>query len=78
MQSLPTAITTPDLDVLLSHLEMMPSAEVTRHPDVVTVHATRKATGERVKVFSAVTRNGTQWHAMAVPGLITVKLNATA
>lgn len=76
MQSLPTAITTAQLDSLLATIERLPSAEVTRHADIVTVHATRKATGERVKVFSAATRNGTHWHAMAVPGLVSATFTA--
>jgi hypothetical protein len=77
MQSLPTAVPTADLDALLAALEQMPSATVKRHADVVTVTATRKATGETVKVLSAVTRDGHLWHVMTVPGLISVKLNAT-
>jgi hypothetical protein len=71
MQSLPTAVSTEDLNTLLSALEQMPSAQVNRHADIVTVTATRRATGERVKVLSAATQNGKQWHVMAVPGLIT-------
>lgn len=70
MQSLPTALTTSQLDGILSSLSVLPSAQVTRHPDVVTVHATRKATGDKVKVLSAVTKNGKHWHVMAVQGLI--------
>ena len=42
-----------------------------RHPDVITVTATRKATGQTVKVLSAVTRNGQHWHVMTAPGLVT-------
>ena len=71
MQSLPTAITTAQLDALIGTMEKLPSAEVTRHPDIVTVQATKKATGQRVTVFRAATRDGSLWHAMAVPGLIT-------
>jgi len=71
MQSLPTAVSTADLNTLLAALEKMPSAEVNRHADIVTVTATRRATGERVKVLSAATHDGQQWHVMAVPGLIT-------
>jgi hypothetical protein len=70
MQSLPTALTTKQLDGILASLQGLPSAQITRHSDVATVHATRKATGEKVKVLSAITRNGTQWHVMAVQGLI--------
>lgn len=70
MQSLPTALTTAQLDGILNHLAALPSAKVNRHADIVTVTATRKATGETVKVLSAATHNGQQWHVMTVPGLI--------
>ena len=73
LQSLPTAVTTADLNTLLSALEQMPSAKVNRHTDIVTVTATRKATGETVKVLSAATTDGQHWHVMARPGLITAK-----
>jgi hypothetical protein len=71
MQSLPTALTTAQLDGLLSQLEALPSAKVYRHANIITVTATRKATGQPVKVLSAATSNGQQWHVMTVPGLIT-------
>lgn len=71
MQSLPTPLTTAQLDNILSALETLPSATVNRHPDVITVTATRKKTGETVKVLSAVTRNGQQWHVMTAPGIVT-------
>lgn len=70
MQSLPTALTTAQLEGILSTLATMPSATVNRHPDVITVTATRKKTGDTVKVLSAATSNGQQWHVMAVSGLI--------
>lgn len=70
MQSLPTPLTTAQLDNILSTLETLPSAKVNRHPDVITVTATRKATGQTVKVLSAATTNGQQWHVMTAPGLI--------
>lgn len=70
MQSLPTALTTAQVLDLVAQLEAMPSATVNRHPDIVTITATSKKTGETVKVFSAATANGQQWHAMAAPGLI--------
>jgi uncharacterized protein (UPF0335 family) len=76
MQSLPTAITTDQLDSLLSTIGRLPDTKVTRHADIVTVHFTFKATGERVKLFSAATRNGTHWHAMAVPGLVSATFTA--
>jgi hypothetical protein len=70
MKSLPTPLSTAQLDDLLSTIEKLPSAQVTRHPDIITVTATKKATGETVKVLSAATHDGKQWHVMAVPGLV--------
>jgi hypothetical protein len=70
MQSLPTPLSTAQLEGILASLTALPSATVNRHPDIITVTATRKATGETVKVLSAATSNGTQWHVMTVPGLI--------
>jgi hypothetical protein len=71
MQSLPTALTTAQLEGILFELAAMPSATVNRHPDIITVTATKKKTGETVKVLSAATRDGQHWHVMTVPGLIT-------
>jgi hypothetical protein len=76
MQSLPTLLTTAQLEGLLSTLATMPSASVNRHPDIITVTATRKKTGETVKVLSAATHDGQHWHVMAAPGLIIAKANA--
>lgn len=70
MKSLPTLLTTAQLEGILSSLESLPSATVTRHADIITVTATRKATGETVKVLSAATRDGSRWHVMTVPGLV--------
>lgn len=74
MQSMPTALTTAQLDSILTTLEALPSAQVKRLPSIVTVTATRKATGQTVKVLSAATANGHQWHVMAAPGLISTTL----
>jgi hypothetical protein len=71
MQSLPTALTTAQLEDILSDLAALPSATVNRHPQIITVTATKKKTGETVKVLSAATRDGQHWHVMTVPGLIT-------
>jgi hypothetical protein len=76
MQSLPTPVPTKDLNALLDALALMPGAKVNRHADIITVTATRKATGETVKVLSAATTDGQHWHVMTVPGLITAKANA--
>ncbi len=70
MKSLPTPLSTAQLDGILETLAALPSAQVHRHADIVTVTATRKATGETVKVLSAATRDGKQWHVMTVPGLV--------
>lgn len=70
MQSLPTAVTTKNLEEILSTLETLPSAEVTRHPSLIVAYATVKKTGKRVKVLSAATADGLNWHVMAVQGLI--------
>jgi hypothetical protein len=70
MKSLPTALTTAQLEGILETLAAMPSATVNRHPDIITVTATRKVTGETVKVLSAATRDGKRWHVMTVPGLV--------
>ena len=70
MQSLPTALTTAQLDGILATLATLPSAQVKRHDSIVTVTATRKATGQTVKVLSAASSDGQQWHVMAAPGLI--------
>jgi hypothetical protein len=76
MQSLPTLVPTADLNALIDALALMPSAKVNRHADIITVTATQKKTGESVKVLSAATRDGQQWHVMTIPGLITAKANA--
>ena len=82
MQSLPTAITSDQLEQMLSQLEPLPSAKINRTgadfgPWLTTVTATKKATGETVKVLSAASIDGQQWHVMTVPGLFTAKLTAT-
>ena len=72
MQSLPTAVTTDNLNEILATIERLPSAKVHRHRDIVTVTATRRSTGLTVKVLSAATVNGKDWHVMTVPGLVTM------
>ena len=68
MQSLPTALTTAQLDALLSTFP--PAATIFRGETIITVKATHKTTGLTVKLLSAASRNGKQWHVMAKPGLI--------
>jgi hypothetical protein len=77
MQSLPTPLTTAQLENILTELAALPSATINRHSGVITVTATKKKTGETVKVLSA-TRENQQWHVMTVPGLITTTTKAAA
>lgn len=76
MQSLPTPLSTAQLEGILKTLATLPSAKVNRYFGAVTVTATKKKTGETVKVLSAATRNGKQWHVMAVPGLVSATFTA--
>jgi uncharacterized protein (UPF0335 family) len=78
MQSLPTPVTTENLNQILATIEALPSAEITRHADVVTVHATKRATGDRVKVLRAITSDGDYWHVMAVAGIVSAKFTVDA
>lgn len=70
MKSLPTSVTTRNLEEIISTLETLPSAKVMRHSDAIVAYATVKKTGKQVKVLSAITMNGLNWHVMAVQGLI--------
>jgi hypothetical protein len=78
MQSLPTPLTTAQLEGLLSKLATMPSAKVNRYMGAVTVTATRKADRQGVEVLHATTTDGQHWHVMTAPGLITTTTKATA
>ena len=71
MKSLPTLMTTDSLNRLLDTIDGLPSAQIHRHADIITVTAQRKADRVIVKVLSAITTNGKQWHVMTQPGLIT-------
>jgi hypothetical protein len=75
MQSLATSLTTAQLDSILATLARLPSIAVNRHTDIITVTATRKADRQTIKVLSAATHDGQQWHVMAVAGLISSTFN---
>lgn len=68
MKSLPTALYTQELEQLL--LELPSYVKVTRYEGLITAHATKKATGEKVKFLSAASQDGIHWHVMAIDGLI--------
>lgn len=63
LKSLPTEITKSQLDAILGGFPS--SAEIKRHPDIVTVYAP-----DKTKVLSAIKLYRNVWHVMAMPGLI--------
>jgi len=73
MQSLPTPVTTDNLNELIATLEGLPTVEITRHADVVKATAIKRSTGKRERILSAVTRDQKYWHVMAVAGLVNTK-----
>ena len=77
MNSLPTTVTTENLETILVKLACLPSAQVNRiGDDVIVVTATKKKTQASETVLRAVTNDGKQWHVMAVDGLIQTKFIA--
>lgn len=76
MESLPTPVTTENLNSLLATLEGLATVEVTRHADVIKATAVKRATGKRERILSAVTRDGKHWHVMTVPGLVQASFEA--
>jgi ribosome-binding factor A len=75
MKSLPTLISTTNLDQILATFTANPisGVEVNRGDSSATVYVTRRKTGKREKILSAVTADGSQWHVMADEGLLTPK-----
>lgn len=73
MESLPTPVTTDNLNKLVATLEVLPTVEVTRHADVIKATAIKRATGKRERILSAVTRDNKYWHVMTVAGLVHTK-----
>ena len=71
MQSLPTLMTTDSLNRLLDTIDGLPSAQIHRHADIITVTAQRKSDRAIVKVLSAATTDGDHWHVMTRVGLFT-------
>jgi hypothetical protein len=69
MKSLPTLLSTADLNNLLDGFPS--NAQVSRTDSSVVVKAPK---GQRV--LSAISSDGNQWHVMAVEGLINIKLSA--
>jgi ribosome-binding factor A len=77
MKTLPTLVTTANLDEILATFTASPIAgvEVNRGEATATVYVTRRATGKREKILSAVYLydDDGQWHVMADEGLLTPK-----
>jgi hypothetical protein len=75
MKSLPTLISTTNLDQILATFTANPIAgmEVNRHEDSATVYVTRRKTGKREQILSAIKIDGKEWRVMAVEGLLAPK-----
>ena len=75
MKSLPTLISTTNLDQILATFTANPISgmEVNRHDGVATVYATRRKTGKREQILSAIKIDGKEWRVMAADGLLTPK-----
>jgi len=77
MKSLPTLITTANLDQILATFTANPisGVEVNRNDNSATVYVTRRKTGKREKILSAVYLydDDGQWHVMADEGLLAPK-----
>lgn len=67
MQSLPTALTTRQLEEILDGFPSV--CEISRHESIVIVRAKHKS-GAMHKLLSAATQDGQLWHVMARPGII--------
>ena len=67
MQSLPTALTTRQLEELLAGFPSF--CEVRRHESIVTVRAKHKS-GAVHKLLSAATQDGQLWHVMTRAGIV--------
>jgi trehalose-6-phosphatase len=74
MQTLPTLVSTANLNAILATIANLPGAEINRSDSAVTVHATRK-TQERVKVLSAVLIIDNEWHVIAEAGMLIPNAN---
>lgn len=74
MQSLPTTLTTRQLDELVSQFPS--SCVIFKGEDIVVVKARNKKTGSVDRLLSAASPNGHHWHVMAKPGIVTTSFSA--
>lgn len=70
MQSLPTPLTTQQLEELLAGFPAF--CEIRRHDSIVTVRAKHK-NGDTHRLLSAASQDGRLWHVMTRPGIISTK-----
>jgi hypothetical protein len=68
MKSLPTALTTSQVNDLIAGFPTDPRLVVRRFDDIVTVSLALK--DRTVKLLSAATANGRDWHVMAKDGIV--------
>ena len=68
MESLPTQLTTRQLDELLS--EFPSSVVIFRGDNIVTAKARNYKTGNVDRLLSAASGDGKHWHVMARKGII--------
>lgn len=68
MKSLPTALTTSQVNDLIAGFPTDPRLVIRRFDDIVTVSLALK--DRTVKLLSAATANGRDWHVMAKDGIV--------
>jgi hypothetical protein len=68
MKSLPTALTTSQVNDLIAGFPTDSRLVVRRFDDIVTVSLALK--DRTVKLLSAATANGRDWHVMAKDGIV--------
>lgn len=68
MKSLPTALTTSQVNDLIAGFPTDPRLVVRRFDDIVTVSLALK--DRTVKLLSAATADGQRWHVMAKDGIV--------
>ena len=74
MKSLPTTLTTRQLDELVSQFPA--TCSIFKGEDIVVIKARNKKTGSIDRLLSAASTDGHYWHVMAKPGIITTSFSA--
>ena len=71
MKSLPTSLTTTEVNDLIAGFPADPRITVSRFDSIITVSIAVK--DKTIRLLSAATANGRDWHVMAKENLISVK-----